>query len=272
MGVDMKKGLLRAIKHFWLFVVANLRNAMGLRAAFWMDVIGMMINNLAFVIIWIFFFAKMGRVNGWGSAEIIGLEGMVAIAYGVTYALAGGVSMLPKAVNSGNFDNYLLSPVNLYVRILSSFSQTSAFGDLLYGVLLSVIFFIAAKLPLTSILLFVFTMPFCSLIMLNFVFVTGLISFLIPDTAEVASNLFELMITPALYPSGLLSKTMRFIFFFIVPAILVGGASVELVLNPSLSLVLTIVGMALFWTWLAIFLLNKARKHYESGNLTGYKG
>jgi len=272
MGVSMLIRLKRALRHFILYLIANLKNAMGLRVAFWLDVVGMMINNIAFIIIWIFFFSKMGTINGWGSVEVIGLESMVALAYGVTYALAGGASALASNVNSGNFDNFLLSPTNLYVKILTSYTKASAFGDMLYGLILLVIFAVVGNIPLLNILLFLLMIPLCSLVMINFVLVSGLIAFLIPDTAEVAGNLFELMITPALYPSGLYSKTMKFIFMFVVPAIIVGGAPVELVRNPRWSIFLLIVSMALFWTWLAMFLLKKALRHYESGNLTGYKG
>lgn len=263
---------IRGLRHIALYMQANLRNAMQLRAAFWLDVVGMMINNMAFVIIWIFFFTKMGTISGWGSIEAIGLNGMVALAYGITYAFAGGASKLAINVNSGNFDNYLLSPTNLYIKILTSYSKTSAFGDLFYGIILMIVFIVLAQLPLLSILLLVVLVPLCSLIMINFVLVSGLIAFLIPDTAEVANNLFELMITPSFYPSGLYSKFMRFFFMFIIPAIAIAGAPVELIRNTSWPLLVSIVCLSAFWTWLAMFLLKKALKHYESGNLTGYKG
>jgi ABC-2 type transport system permease protein len=272
MEVNMMKRILFVFRQFGLYMQANLRNAMELKVAFWLDVVGMALNNVAFVVTWIFFFMQVGSVNGWSSVETIGLNGMVALVYGLTFAFAGGASTLAHSVNSGSFDNYLLSPVNLYIRILSSYSRTSAFGDMLYGVILMIIFVIIGKLSLLGILLLILLVPLCALIMVNFVLVSSLISFLIPDTADVASNLFELMISPSLYPSGLYSKGMKLFFLVVIPAIAVAGAPVELMRNPTWGMFLLITGLSIFWTFLAIFLLKKAIKRYESGNLMGFKG
>jgi ABC-2 type transport system permease protein len=182
------------------------------------------------------------------------------------------VNVLSAQINSGNFDNFMLSPVQLYVRILSSYSKVSAFGDILYGIILLTIFAVMTQLSIWNILLLIALIPFCTLIMVNFQLVTGLISFLIPDTAEAAANTFELMITPALYPSGLYSKPMQFVFKYIIPAIIVSGFPIEVVMKPSIGGVFLIVGTAIIWTFLGVFLLKKAVRKYESGNLMGYKG
>ena len=272
MEVDMLKRFTRMIRQFGLYMSANLRNAMQLKAAFWLDVVGMMINNSAFVIIWIFFFMKMGTVNGWGTIEAIGLNGMVGLMYGITHAFAGGAKTLPQQINTGNFDNYILSPVNLYLRIITSYSQASAFGDILYGSILVIVFVVLAQLPFLNILLLLLLIPVCALLMINFLLVSGLIAFLIPDTAEVATNLFELMVNPSLYPSGLYSSGMKFFFLFVIPAIAIAGAPIELIRSPNVGMLLSLVGLSSAWMVLTLFLLKQAVRKYESGNLIGFKG
>lgn len=272
MEVSMLRNLLRALHHFSLFFVAHIKNAIALKTAFYLEVVGMMLNNTAFVIIWIFFFSSVGTINGWGSTEAIGLNALVAIAYGVSFGFAGGASTLAQQVNSGNFDNFLISPVSLYVRVLSSRSQISAFGDIIYGVILFVVYAYLTQLSFLSLALLVLSIPLGALIMINFVLITSLVAFLIPDTVAVASNIFELLISPSLYPSGLYSRGMKFFFTFIIPAITIAGLPIELIANPNLSTFVTLLVLSAFWFFLAKFLLKKAVLKYESGNLIGYKG
>lgn len=268
----MIKRFLKNSHHFLLFMQANLKNAMQLKLAFWLDIFGMALNNTAFVVIWIFFFLRVGTVNQWGVAEAIGLNGMVGTIYGITFAFAGGATTLATQVNNGNFDNFLISPVSLYVRILTSYSRTAAFGDILYGLVLLTIFAIMAHLPIGSILLLLAVIPLSAAIMINFVFVSGLISFLIPDTAEVAANFFELLVNPSLYPAGLYSGALRAFFLLVVPAIAIAGAPVELVTHPNVMLLLFLLILGILWTIAALVLLRMAIKKYDSGNLIGFKG
>ncbi len=267
----MIKYLKKTLRQYLLYTGANFRSALEIRATFFAEVIGMMFNNIAFVIIWIFFFNTVGSINSWTAVEAIGLEGMVAIAYGIAYALAGGSSELAKDVNNGNFDNFLLSPVNLYVRIIVSYSKLSAFGDILYGIILLSIFAVLIKMSAIQFVVLLLLIPAAGLLFVNFMMVAALLAFLIPEASEAAANLVELLINPSLYPTGLYNSGMRFFFFIIIPALAIGGVPVEIVRNLDFVQLAVVLALSVFWFLLAYILLKFAIKKYESGNLMGAK-
>ena len=72
------------------YVKSNIASAAELRVSFLMQVVGMMLNNTAFLVVWILFFKAFGDINGWTANEMFALQGFVAVAYGFTFSLFSG--------------------------------------------------------------------------------------------------------------------------------------------------------------------------------------
>ncbi len=243
-----------------------------LKWAFWLQVFGMFIGNGAFLALWLLFFATFGEINGWGAKEVVGLEGFASLIFGLAFGVFGGSEVMVKYINNGSLDIFLLRPKNIYIQIITSKIRTSAFGDILYGIISLVIFAIWAKLDLVSILvLFLILLP-AVVILVNFRFLASLVGFVIPDAEVLSRGVLDLILTPALVPSGLFSKGMRFFLIVVVPALLIGGFLVEVVGSPSILGVLIVFGSAVFWTLVTLFCLEKGLARYESGNLVGARG
>ncbi len=252
-----------------IYIKTNLAAAAELRVSFVMQVIGMMLNNTTFVLIWVLFFQAFGSINGWDSLGVLALQGIVALIFGVTYSFFSGVSDLPQAINNGVFDSVLLTPRNIYVRVLTLTTRPSAVGDILYGVLCLVLYAILAHLSFLQIVLLIFVVIPASIILTNFALIAGCVGFLIPDADELIKNLVELLLGPSMYPSGIYQGWIRFFFLFIIPAISIAGLPVEAVKEVSIVSIVFVWVLALFWTGLAVVVLRFGMKHYESGNLTG---
>lgn len=247
----------------------NLLNAMELRAAFFMQVIGMMLNNLVFVFTWIFFFKSFGSINNWSINETIGLQGYVALSFGLAFSFFGGATALPALINNGSFDSLLISPRSLYLRIITSDFRISAIGDILYGVILLVIYSLIAGISFKQTVFLLALIPASFLVFLNAVFVTSLVGFLLPDAKELARSLMSLFIDPGIFPSSLYTGMLRFTFLFVIPSLAIGGLPVETIRDTSWTGLGIVWFLAILWTFLAIWLLGLAVKKYESGNLTG---
>ncbi len=265
------KSLLTEIRVGYEIVKFSILSDMQLRVSFAMQVGGMMLNNISFVLIWVFFFEAFGSINGWGAIEVLALQGMVAFAFGVAFSVMRGARSLPKFVNNGSFDNLLLSPRSLYARILTADTDTAAIGDMLFGALLVGIYIVLAELSVLQTFMIVSLLIPATMLMVNVAFVGSLVSFLIPDAITVTDNLFEVFLSPSLYPSGLYPGAMRFIFIFVVPALAVGGLPVEVMKSMSWGWYGIIWALAILWTVLAVKLLGRAVRRYESGNLTGIR-
>lgn len=247
----------------------NLEGAMELRTGFLLQICGMMMNNMAFLVGWIFFFKIFGTINHWSIAETIGLQGMVALVYGVSFTFASGAATLPDYVHQGVFDQFLLAPRNLYLRILSSKLRVSAIGDCFFGIALLVIYSVKASLSLEQIAMLFLFLPPTILLFCNISLLTSLLAFFIPDSSILSRNLFEAFFAPSMYPSSLYGGWIRTVFLYVIPSLVIGGLPVEAIRDQKTSLLLLVWAISLGWMILTLFLLNRAIRRYESGNLTG---
>ena len=91
-------------------------------------------------------------------------------------------------------------------------------------------------------------------------------SFLFTDANSVTSGLFELFITPSMFHGGAFQGTLRFIFTFAIPSLLLGSLPVEIVRNVSLEKLLLVGFLAICWLIVAIKIFNHCVKKYESSN------
>jgi ABC-2 type transport system permease protein len=263
------KNISSEVKMALRYIKINIASAAELRSSFVMQIIGMMVNNITFLAVWWLFLGTFGAINGWTGKEAIALQGFVAIAFGLSFSLFSGVDELPHAINNGVFDSILLTPRNLYMRILTLTTRPSAIGDTLYGFILLVIYiFVAHQTLLQSILLISFVIP-ATIILTNFMLVASCIGFFLPDSAELSRFTFEILLGPSMYPAGLYQGATRFVFLFILPALAIGGLPVEAVKNLNPWNIALVWLLAILWASIAVWVLKKGVTRYESSNLTG---
>ncbi len=266
--------------HYWKQLKGNARvmvssiriliaNEMELRLSFGLQVFGMMLNNISLVAIWIFFFKAFGEVHRWSVAETIALQGFIALVFGLAFGFFEGVWALPKRVHHGTFDSLLLAPTSLYFRILSDKVRPSAFGDMIYGIILLCTYIAITQPSAVQIILLIGMVVPATLILVNVSLVSTLLAFVIPDAEAIAESIYEIFFSPSLYPSALYQGIIRFVFIFVIPSLAIGGLPVEIVRDVKFSWFLAVWAIAAFWTVLANFLLKKAVRRYESGNLIG---
>ena len=77
--------MMKEIYFAFYAIKKNIQSSAELRTSFVTNIVGMAINNTAFIIIWIFFVKSVGIINGWTAADIIGLMGFTALSYGVVF-------------------------------------------------------------------------------------------------------------------------------------------------------------------------------------------
>ncbi len=251
----------------WL---TNLRSAMELRVAFFLQIIGMVLNDCSFVIVWLIFFNAVGTVNGWGAPETIALLGFNVLGFGLTFGFAGGSMWLPRYVEQGTFDSFLLSPRNLYVRTITSRFELPALGDALLGVILLVAYAVQTGSGM-GLLWFLAMLPATVIIYVSVSMTCSTAAFYFPDADHIVLAMFKMFLTPGLYPSILFPKIARFIFIVIIPSLAIGGLPVEAVKNHSLSTVAIVWAVAGGWLLISIVAFYGSVRRYESGNYIGIR-
>jgi ABC-2 type transport system permease protein len=158
--------MLKELRFAFYAIKKNIQSSAELRTSFLMNVIGMAINNTSFVILWIFFVQSVGIIGGWTAADIIGLQGFAALAYGIVFSIAIGIRKLPDYVASGAFDRFMLSPKNLLVRVATSAFSAAAVGDIVFGVVCLTIYAVLIQASLFQILMMALLVVLASTIFL----------------------------------------------------------------------------------------------------------
>jgi ABC-2 type transport system permease protein len=244
----------------------NIQSSAELRTSFLMNIFGMIINNSAFIILWVFFANAAGNIGGWTANEVVGMLGFSALSYGVVFSFAGGLRRLPDYLASGVFDRFMLSPKNLIVRTATASFDASAVGDIIFGIVCLVVYFFLISATLPQILLTIFFACMTSLVFLGVTISIISVGFFFSDSSPVTQSLFELFITPSLFHGGAFQGVMRVIFTFIIPSLLIGAIPVEAVRDLSLTTALFVSILAIVWFRLSLFLFGKAVRKYESSN------
>ena len=78
---------MRNVKLAILNIKKNFLNAKELKSAFITSIVGMCINNIAFIVLWYNFGTMIGNINGWEPFDIFGLYGFSAGSFGVLVIL-----------------------------------------------------------------------------------------------------------------------------------------------------------------------------------------
>ncbi len=253
--------------HFALYAIKkNIVSSAELRTSFLLNVIGMTINNTAFIFLWIFFVQSVGEINGWSSADIVGLQGFAALSYGIVFSVAAGIRKMPDYVASGAFDRFMLAPKNILLRVATSSFSPSAVGDIVFGITCLSIYTVLIDAGFLQVLVGLILVICSAIIFLAMAIIIYSTSFYFIDAHNVSTGLFEIFLTPAMFHGGAFQGITRFVYTFLIPSLLIGSLPVEIVRDVSFSNVLLITILTAFWLFLAIIIFSKAVRRYESSN------
>lgn len=256
----------KEIKFALYAIKKNIQNGAELRGSFLMNVFGMAINNIAFIFLWIYFIKSVGVVGGWTAADIIGLQAFVAISYGLIFSTAMGIRKIPEYVSSGAFDRYLLSPKNLLVRIATASFNASAIGDLIFGLVCFAIYAVLISITFYQFLMMLVLIIFATVALLAITVLIGASSFFFIDPQAVTAGFFDFFFTPSMFHGGAFQGTLRFVFTFIIPSLVIGTLPVEAVRTLSVETLVLVGVLSFVWLFIAIKFFNYAIKKYESSN------
>ncbi len=244
----------------------NLRSSLILRGAFWLQAGFMVLNNLAFFSIWWLLFERFPEIGGWRLSDVVTLFGVVASGYGASIVFAGGVRELARGISDGELDSALVQPKPVLLNLVASRTIASGWGDLATGVLM---LWIAGALAPSMLAPTVVAAASSACIFTSSGVILQSLAFWIAGMETLARQISEFTLTFSLYPRPLFSGELSFLLYTIVPAGFVGFLPAELVRAPSAALVASVLGAALGWTALAVFIFGRGLRRYASGNRIG---
>ena len=242
----------------------NLASAMEYRVSFLSQIVGMMVNNGIYFVFWLIFFDQFGTIRGYNTDEIYLLFAIVTFSFGLAHMLAGNVGTnLAYLIAQGRLDYYLVFPRNLLVHVVFSRMMVAAIGDMVFG--LVAYLFTGLFHPL-EILYFLAASVLAGLIFIAYGIIAGSLAFYMGNAQNASQQMWNAMITFALYPNSLFGGLSRVLLYTLIPAGFVGAIPVRIVQdrNPVLLLALVVAAAVSWGVATAVFYVGVRR--YESGS------
>jgi len=244
-------------------VGTNLKAAVALRGSFLLQVLFMALNNFTFFVFWWVLMRRVPSLGGWRVGDIQLLFGLVAVAFGLTVTLAGGVRHLGRLIDEGDLDTLLTQPKSVLVHALGMRLQPSGFGDVLSGLIFIAFSGQVAWRDVPTLLLAIVASALvfvaCGIVFFSLAFWLGKID-------SIARQLWELLITFSMYPEPLFGGMLRVVLFTVLPAGFVGYLPARVVHAPSSAEITTLLVGAGGYLATAVWVFNRGLRRYASGN------
>jgi ABC-2 type transport system permease protein len=251
------------------YIRFNLNAQLEYRGAFISQVLAMFLNDGVWVAFWVLFFNRFPVLRGWTVNDVVTVWAITAAGFGIGYAIFGNGLQLAQMIAQGQLDVWMLYPRTLLSHLLLGRMETTAWGDLLFGYAVYVLFVHPDPVHFG---MFVALTLSVAIVFVGLAVLAGSLSFFLGNASVLAELWRNTLITFSTYPSILFEGAVKFLLFTLIPAGYVSYIPIEALRQLSLghaaiglagALTVLIVGVAVFYRGL---------RRYESGNLTIMRG
>jgi ABC-2 type transport system permease protein len=251
---------LRFLSALWK---TNLAGTMEYRIPFLSQMLGMILNNAAYFVVWVIFFDRFKQVRGWQLGDMYVVFGVAAGAFGLVSIFFGNAFNLGEIITKGRLDYYLSFPRPVLLHTLASRTIASGFGDFIYGFLS---FAVSGRFSWDGLTRFVLAILLAAVVFAAFLIIVQSLAFWMGTASLLTNAAVNAMLTFALYPITLFDNTAKFMLFTIIPAALMGAVPAEFVGAFSWSSLLQLLIGASALLAVALWLFHTGLRRYESGS------
>ena len=259
----------KQVSFVFAYVELNLSSAMEYRAAFISQTVGMMVNDAMVLVFWWLFFQRFPLVGSWTLQDVLRLWGVVAVAFGLAMGIFGNCPRLAFMIARGQLDYYLALPKDALLHALVSRMSSSAWGDVLFGV---VAFLVAGGLSPLKLLLFLALACAGCAVYVAYSVLVGSLAFWFGNAETLASQSSAALINFSTYPGSIFQGWVKLLTFTLLPAAFIGHVPVDQLRNPSLLPILGVFAFAAGSSALAAGAFRFGLRRYQSGNLVQLQG
>jgi ABC-2 type transport system permease protein len=222
----------------------------------------MFVNDVVWIVFWLLFFNKFNNIAGWTFNDMIMLYAIITIAWGIPGVFFGHRNKITKLIVEGKLDFYLTLPKNILYHVLISKSGWYSLGDILFGIVLAIVF-----IPLASIPLMILLIMMSSVIIIAFGVIIGSLAFYMSNSEQLSTTLIDGNLVLASYPLSIYEGFTKILLLTIIPAGFITGIPVQLLKQFDWTWFLLMIGFMILISIIAVITFYKGLKRYESGNM-----
>lgn len=258
----------RYIKLYKRFLEQYIKSLMEYRVDFIFGLIGFILIQLTGVIFIKLVFNCIPSLKGWDFYEILFIYGLAQIPRGIDHVFTDYLWLFSqRTILQGEFDRYLLRPINPLFQVISESFQPDGLGELIIGIILVVMSSLKLNLSFgfVKIVSLVFIIIFGTLIYTAIKLATASIAFWVKFSQSYLFMVYQVS-GFAKYPMGLYPKVIKGILTFLIPFAFTGYYPGAYLLGKEsflMGVVLTVV-VGFVAINIAYFIWKRGMRVYES--------
>lgn len=179
---------------------------------------GLAYQGVGFIFVWVVI-DRFGAIGGWSLAEVAFLYGLRLTAHGVFVWFLNQMMVVDQVVREGEFDRYLVRPVNPLVQLMTRGVQLTVVGDLIGGIglLVAAAAMIDIDWSAGAVAFLVLAILGGGLVEGACQLIAGSLSFRILSTNSLRFSLDDMFNTFGGYPLKIFPVVARFGLTFVLP-------------------------------------------------------
>lgn len=252
------------LKVMLLSIKYNIIRQMANKKSFLFSVFLMFASNASFLVQWVVIFS-ISKDSDLTMKYVLLIWGICSSSVGLSNILFGGVHFLPKYIEDGKLDAYLVQPKNTLLQVATSYSSVSAIGDIVYGLVVVLL----ASFSIKTFILFILFSLLGSMIYASYHVIVFSLIFYSLNFKEVVWTIARFPISFGTYPDTIFSTGIKFFLFIILPLGAMVYFPVKIILNGNPLFILAVFIYAIFIILIAFITFYNGLKKYTSTNLMG---
>lgn len=236
---------------------------------FLMGLFGFFFTQISGILFLYLIFQQIPHLQGWSLTQLIFIYGFAQIPRGIDHLFTDNIWLVAwRLVITGDFDRYMLRPMNVFFQVIAEKLQPDALGELLIGSVLVVYASMqgVAVWSVGKIALFFISVLAGALIYTSIKLFFASFSFWIKQSGPFLQFAYELA-DFAKYPTDIYHKGIRFVITWVIPFAFVAYLPASYFLNArgtSGFVILAECAIATAFWCIAYAVFRRGIRRYES--------
>jgi ABC-2 type transport system permease protein len=243
-------------------VAAAIRTSLMDRTNFILNSVGMVVNDVFFLLLWYMFFAGFRQVGGWGLHDVALLLGLTMGTVAISGVFFGGYRDMAAAILRGEIDALLTQPRGVLARLLARESIPHAWGDLVMSLWMFIAF---AALSWRDIPLVLIGLACGTTVYIASAVVYASLAFWFAGARSFARDLTDFMLLFSSYPGSIYSGATKLIAYTLLPAGFIVLTPVTFLRAPSPLSLAILAGSAAAYSAIAWLIFELGLARYRRG-------
>lgn len=262
----MKK-LKRYLRLYRVMIAQFFKTVLQSKVDFLLGLFGFFFTQLSGIVFLYLVFEQIPSLQGWTLDQLIFIYGFAQIPRGIDHLLTDNLWLVAwRLVINGDFDRYMLRPMNVFFQVIAEKLQPDALGELLVGTILVIRSVMKGVVVMDAahIVLFCISILAGALIYTSIKLFFASLAFWIKRSGPFLQLAYELA-NFAKYPTGIYAKGIQFIITWVIPFAFVAYLPASFFLGiANVSVIGIECAIALLFWMIAYSVFRKGIRIYES--------